>query len=104
MVSCLLLDMTSYKSWKVKRAEFKVFPPYLGPGMRSLSAVSGAAETEALSAALSVDLGEAEVSSLTGGALLPHSRPLTGAGATAVTLTHSVPGYHAMTQWYNDNQ
>ena len=64
---------------------------YLGPGVRSLPAVSRAAETKALSAALSVDLGQSEVSSLTGGALLTNSRPLTGTGATAVTLTHSVP-------------
>ena len=65
---------------------------YLGPGVRSLPAVSRAAETKALSAALSVDLGETEVTSLAGGTLLPYSRTFTGAGPTAVTLTHPVPG------------
>ena len=99
MVSCLLLDMTSYQGWRVeiKIAEFRGFPPYLGPGVGSLFAVSRAAETETLGAALSVDLGQPEVSSLTRGAFLPYGRPLTGAGATAVALTHSVPGYHTMT-------
>ena len=63
----------------------------LGPAVLGLAAVPGPAKAEALGAALPAGLGEAEIPSGAGGALLTNRCLLARTLSCFITLTNSIP-------------